>query len=243
MINFFLVRYPEKPIPLVAKGATNIGRAEKNSIVLPERRVSRWHSKIEWMSYPKPGQFVICDLGSSNGTYLNNKKVTIRPEPIKDRDKIRIASAVFTVRMVDNPAEIDNEFSELRERAQLQVTEVINVAELKAMREQIGFAGDLANLCPVELFQMFEAGNKTGDLMIKTDDMRGSFTIKQGQVIKGEFGNKSNEEAVYEVLHYTKGMFAFKPRMINEEPQISTETTFLLMEGCRILDESTVDGS
>jgi pSer/pThr/pTyr-binding forkhead associated (FHA) protein len=232
MANYFLVQYPEKPIQI-----------EKNDIVLPERRVSRWHAKIEWQSHPKPGQFVICDLGSSNGTYLNNRKITIHPKPIKDRDKIRIASAVFTVRMVDDPSEIENEFSEFRERAQLQVTEVINIAELKAMREQLGFAGDLANLCPVELFQMFETGSKTGDLMIKIDDIRGNFIIKEGLVIKAEFGEKLNEEAVYEVLQFTKGMFAFKPRVVNEEPQISLETKFLLMEGCRMLDERAANDS
>lgn len=243
MANYFLVRYPEKPIPLETNGTTNIGRAEKNDIVLTERRVSRWHAKIEWKKRPKPGLFRICDLGSSNGTYLNNVKVTIRPQQVKDKDKIRIASAVFTVRMVNDPSEIDNEFSELRTKAQTQVTEVINIAELKAVREQIGFAGDLANLCPVEIFQMFEAGSKTGDLMIKTENSRGTFTIKQGQVIKGEFGEKVNEEAVYEVLNYTQGMFAFKPRVVNDPPQISIDTTFLLMEGCRILDEGVAGGS
>ncbi len=238
MKSVFLVRYPEKPTEVPSKGELLIGRAEQNDVVLTERRVSRWHSKIEWLKEAKG--YVVSDLGSSNGTYLNNKKISSHPQALTDRDKIRIASAVFTVRIVKNAKEIEEEFLELRERVQCQVTEVINIAEVKAMQQSLGLAGDLSNLCPVELFQMLESGNKTGDLMIKVDDIRGNFIIKEGQIIRGEFADKSAHEAVYAILQYNHGMFAFKPRIVNDAPQIDTTTTNLLMEGCRILDEQSI---
>jgi len=58
-------------------------------LVLPERQVSRRHAKIERTS----GGFVLTDLNSKNGTFLNGKPVK-RPELLQDGDEIEIALCV-----------------------------------------------------------------------------------------------------------------------------------------------------
>jgi len=58
-------------------------------LVLPERQVSRRHAKIE----RTPGGFVLTDLNSKNGTFLNGKLVK-RPELLQDGDQIEIALCV-----------------------------------------------------------------------------------------------------------------------------------------------------
>jgi pSer/pThr/pTyr-binding forkhead associated (FHA) protein len=238
--NLFLVRYPEEPIPVSSKGKTTIGRAVENEILLTEPRVSRKHAEIEWLKFQKG--YCLCDLRSSNGTYLNNDRLPPnRPHFLNDWDKIRIASAVLTVRIVGSPSVIMDEFKELRARDQCDVTQIINIADLAAQGATTGFAGDLAHLCPVELFQMLETGGKSGILSLKTKLGEGTFSISNGRVVAARFSDKTAEPAVYETLKFNAGAFNFTPKEIKiENPEISATTTMLLMEGCRLLDEASV---
>jgi pSer/pThr/pTyr-binding forkhead associated (FHA) protein len=239
MDNLFLVRYPEKPIAISAKGKTTIGRTEDNEIVLTEPRVSRKHAVIEWLRFQKG--YCISDLGSSNGTYINNARLPPnRAHFLNTWDKIRIASAVFTVRIVDNPSDIMDEFKELRERARAEVTQIINIADIAAAAASPGLAGDLTHLCPVELFQMLETGYKSGILTLKTNSGEGTFSISNGRVATARFNEKTGEHAVYETLQFNEGTFSFKAQEVNvENPEITLTTTLLLMEGCRLLDEAS----
>jgi predicted component of type VI protein secretion system len=58
-------------------------------LLLPERQVSRKHAKIERTE----SGFVLTDLGSKNGTFLNGKEVR-DPQPLQDGDEIQIALSV-----------------------------------------------------------------------------------------------------------------------------------------------------
>ena len=239
--NLFLVRYPEEPIVVSAKGKTTIGRAVENDVLLTEPRVSRRHAEIEWLKFQKG--YCICDLGSSNGTYLNNERLPAnRPHFLNDWDKIRIASAVLTVRIVNNSSAIMDEFKELRAKDQCDVTQIINVSDIAALGgATAGFAGDLAHLCPVELFQMLETGYKSGILSLKTSLGEGVFSISNGRVVAARFNGKTGEPAVYETLKFNAGAFNFAAKEIKtENPEITVTTTMLLMEGCRLLDEASV---
>jgi pSer/pThr/pTyr-binding forkhead associated (FHA) protein len=238
MSKLFLVRYPEPPLQVPDKGKTTIGRSDENRITLPESRVSRRHAEIEWLRSDK--RYYITDLGSSNGTYLNSVRLTAgRAGFLNDWDKIRIASAVFTVRIVDSPSLIMNEFRELRTRELTAATEIIKISEIFSPQDQPAFAGDLKHLCPVELFQMLETGHKSGMLTLKANHGEGTFTISDGQVIAARFNDRTGEAAVYETLQFNDGSFSFNPQEISvENPEITMSTTFLLMEGCRLLDEA-----
>jgi len=63
-----------------------IGRLQANDIVLPDPNVSRVHARIE----RRNKSFFILDLDSTNGTYLNEKRVT--EAKLKDGDIIRLGS-------------------------------------------------------------------------------------------------------------------------------------------------------
>ena len=59
-----------KEIPLTQAAAT-IGRLPDNTVQIDNLAVSGHHAKIYW----NDGRYVIEDLGSLNGTYVNNKRV------------------------------------------------------------------------------------------------------------------------------------------------------------------------
>lgn len=238
MPNLFLVRYPDQPIEIPLKGKVTMGRADTNTVILTEPRVSRFHAQIEYLDSSKT--FAVSDLGSSNGTYVNGRKLLpLDVRPVANWDKIRLASCVFTARFVDDPAEVRREFKELGSRVHLEATEIIDMASLRATSILPAIAGDLEHLLAVELFQMLEYARKTGTLTLQTDIGNGVFTFDNGQVIAGTFGTQLDERAVFESLKCHRGTFSFASLdEITEKPRISTVTTVLLMEGCRLLDEA-----
>jgi len=75
---------------LIDSDCVIIGReADAAHLLLPERQVSRKHAKIE----RTPNGFVLTDLESKNGTYLNGKEVR-EPQVLQDGDEIQIALCV-----------------------------------------------------------------------------------------------------------------------------------------------------
>ena len=60
-----------------------LGFADDNSIVIDDNTVSARHAKIERQAK----KFVLFDLMSENGTYLNGKKL-LRPKELNDFDEI-----------------------------------------------------------------------------------------------------------------------------------------------------------
>ncbi len=238
MTNLFLVRYPEKPVSIPPTGKMTVGRADTNTLILTEPRISRFHAQIEYLESSQ--EYAVSDLGSSNGTYVNGRKLSpLNAKPLANWDKIRMASCVFTARFVDDPAVIKKEFKELGSRVHLEATEIIEIATIQSAAHLAAISGDLEHLYTVELFQMLEYARKTGVLTLATDSGNGKFTFDNGQIITGEFADCLDEKAVFEALKCNRGTFSFTSlREITEKPRISTITTVLLMEGCRLLDEA-----
>ena len=75
--------------PLASESVT-IGRAVENEIVVTSKRVSREHARVTregWRS-------VLEDLGSTNGTYLNDERLTA-PTELRDQDRVAIGDVVL----------------------------------------------------------------------------------------------------------------------------------------------------
>lgn len=71
---------------LLAEGATvTIGRLESCDISIREQHVSRQHAVINY----RDGVFMITDLGSVNGVYVNDQRIT-EPYPLTAGDVIRL---------------------------------------------------------------------------------------------------------------------------------------------------------
>ncbi len=78
----------------VLRGNCSVGRAALNTLVLDSPRVSRLHSIIH---LEDTGAFWLIDLGSSNGTLLNKRRIH-EPVRLRDKDQITIGGNVFTFR-------------------------------------------------------------------------------------------------------------------------------------------------
>ncbi|MDZ4765682.1 MAG: FHA domain-containing protein [Chloroflexota bacterium] len=71
---------------VLTEGATaSIGRLETNDICIKEQHVSRQHAVINY----RDGMFMVTDLGSANGVYINGTRIT-EPYPLLAGDEIRL---------------------------------------------------------------------------------------------------------------------------------------------------------
>ncbi len=70
-----------------------IGRADDATLVLADDYASTRHARL----FPQDGQWLVEDLGSTNGTYLDRQKVT-QPTPVPVGVPIRIGKTVLELR-------------------------------------------------------------------------------------------------------------------------------------------------
>lgn len=73
----------------VNRGGISFGRSEACGVVLLQRTASRQHAQVSWES----GSFVIRDLDSSNGVYVNERRVA--EAVLESGDVVEVGDAVF----------------------------------------------------------------------------------------------------------------------------------------------------
>src|SRR6476660_3566207 len=74
-----------------------IGRDVKNNIVVDLDNVSRRHAKI----VTRMGKSFVSDLGSTNGTYLNDAEV-LEETPLRTGDLVKVGGSIFKFLSGDN---------------------------------------------------------------------------------------------------------------------------------------------
>jgi hypothetical protein len=70
-----------------------IGRDEKCHVTLDDTYVSQVHARI----FAKDDAYMVEDLGSTNGTYLNRRRIT-QPTEVQRGDRIKIGMTVLEMR-------------------------------------------------------------------------------------------------------------------------------------------------
>ena len=82
-----------------------IGRVDENDICLPKGNISKKHTRI----VVKDGRIIVLDLKSTNGTYVNGKKLA-GPQVISPDDKVYIGDFILNVEPPDlEPARTNGE--------------------------------------------------------------------------------------------------------------------------------------
>ncbi len=84
-------------------GTCSLGRSPKNTIVLDSQKVSRRHAIINVQNI---GEFWLIDLGSSNGTFLNHRRLQ-QPVRLCDQDQVAIGDRIF---IFHQPEEITDDY-------------------------------------------------------------------------------------------------------------------------------------
>ncbi len=77
-----------KRIPLGAE-ELSCGRSDKTAIPLDDDAVSRKHARFAWTG----SSFIVSDLGSTNGTFVND--ASVRERTLSDGDQVKIGHTIF----------------------------------------------------------------------------------------------------------------------------------------------------
>src|SRR5688572_20607700 len=79
-----------------------LGRDPSVDIVLNSPGISRQHARVTLQGF----QYLIEDLGSSNGTFVNGQQIT-SPVPLRPNDQVALGSTLILVFQEEVPAQVE----------------------------------------------------------------------------------------------------------------------------------------
>src|SRR5437868_14120955 len=79
-----------------------IGRGAHWELHLEDHSVSRCHAEL---AYVEPFGWLVCDLGSTNGTYLNGERLGAGERRLQVRDLLQVGNLVLRVTRMDRSEE------------------------------------------------------------------------------------------------------------------------------------------
>lgn len=204
------------------------GRSSSTDIFLDENLVSRRHAKFAWVT----DEVKVQDLGSTNGTFVNGRKVL--SATLKSGDKVQIGQTLMKVYFSDDPTADMSAIYALtdafRERAEPSTA---------APRKKT-FQGNLALMALPELLQMMAANRSTGILELTRESLAGRIYCKEGALQYAVLGPVECEKAVFRMLGWKDADFEFRPEIFDVASfsrQMSMRLENVLMEGFRQIDE------
>jgi len=87
----------------LSAGGTRLGRAADNTLQLPDASISRYHS---FLGLDEEGQVRLTDLGSTNGTFLNGRRLPENtPVRVQDGDRLQFGASVIVKFIMPDPCE------------------------------------------------------------------------------------------------------------------------------------------
>ena len=232
-------------IPLNEGIAIVLGRDPTScNYVLADERVSRVHTMV----FHKDHKYLVKDLNSSNGTYLNGKRISGAPV-LSAGDIIEVRPFTFEFVSPDTSQMSDDLAGRLG----------------KEDKPKGKLEGSLSTLGVTDIVQLLNSTQQSGVLTI-TDSAQASanFVFQEGEIVQAAFEGKTGEDAVFAIMRVKEGRFEFtktapvnpdgKPREIGKsqhdpmdkkaqtvgfEKQILRKTQSLLLEGARLMDENS----
>jgi len=218
--NAMLFFPPLPPVQLRPQASCVIGRSRSCNLRLPSSDASRRHAEI----LAGRDGFVLRDLRSTNGTFVNGERVEERT--LRPGDRIQIGGDTITFCQVEAPTE----------RAAPTIGEEKTIMIERPALGQM-FQGDLAEIPVFAVLQILEMGRKTGVLLIDSEQGPGKLWLCAGAPTHAETKLQKGFDAAVTVVNMSTGRFTFEPLQEAPERTIQASVTELLLEASRLLDE------
>ena len=213
---------PLPPLQLRIGETVTIGRSRRCDLSLRSPDASRRHAEILLAG----SHWLVRDLDSTNGTFVNGERVGERV--LQPGDRIEIGSDAITFCEVG--VELERVDASASGEAQTMMVERPVLGE--------SFQGSLGEIPPFALLQILELGRKTGCLHTDTDQGAGRIWLDAGAPTHAETKLQRGFDAAISVVHALSGRFRFEPGAQASERTIDASVTELLLEASRLLDEA-----
>jgi len=230
-------------IPLEPNRCYLIGRSAQCEVRVDDIASSRRHAQLTVGG--TRGALYIEDLGSRNGTYVNETRITSRRR-LRDGNEIRIGASVFVVTLQDDdpgPARggdlLEDTGTIGMER--LSLGRELGEEMLRVLRAEgpslTDFAGKLDTFGLVDVLQLLINNRRSGTLHLALDSGHGKVEIRSGDVLAAAFQDATGFDALVLLAHERTGMFWLVEKESHCPRRINVPTSMLLIELCRAIDE------
>jgi pSer/pThr/pTyr-binding forkhead associated (FHA) protein len=219
-------RYQGGMCPLKPGRETVIGRQSDLDLVLAEDLVSRKHARIA----VQDGKVTLVDLGSTNGTFVNGRRVT--EARLVEGDRIGIGGSLIVLLRAEPGSE---------KKTDVRLLEGLRAAEAGPSREPSGMRGRLEDVPLPDLLQLLGNGRKTGLLVLRDQARAAQIVMRDGRIgrcLIGGQGAERSRKNLFRLLSWEAGEFEFTPSAGEPwEDQLQEPLDALLLDGLRQLDE------
>lgn len=224
--NCYILEFPNKPILLLANKVYYLGRDEDNTIPINSTFVSRKHTSI----YHQDGSFYVQDLGSTNGTFLNSKKVV--KSILKDGDQIGVGDRIFI--FYQKTKSID--LIEIDDSSATKISDKIIVSRKGQM------SGNFEEYSILELLQYLSTRNRTGALLIHfADESDGLIEFREGHLEHSFYQGLKGEESLQKIVESKLTQFQFDPKHKTDMISIDKPTNNLFLDIFKNKDKKMIN--
>jgi pSer/pThr/pTyr-binding forkhead associated (FHA) protein len=213
---------PQLPVRLIRTREFVIGRSSGCDLTISSEAASRRHAEVRF----DRGHFVVRDLGSTNGTYLNGVRLE-EAQRLEPGDRIEIGDSAVTFCQVEGG--LDDAIA--------TEGQTLLLTEPRGSETGEAFRGELAEIPAFAVLQVLEMGRKTGLLAVESADGAGRVWLVNGAPVHADFEKQSGFEAALALVRTERGRFAFDPGEQAPEQTIDVNVTELLLEASRLDDE------
>jgi len=108
-------------------------------------------------------------------------------------------------------------------------------------RKGPGMEGEIDLIGAPGMLQMCHLGRFSGVCTVRSGAGRAEIRLRDGEIVSASAGQATGAEAVFEFLAWGRGHFEFVPGDPGDGEPLSESFDYLLLEGCRRLDEGVRD--
>jgi predicted regulator of Ras-like GTPase activity (Roadblock/LC7/MglB family) len=110
-------------------------------------------------------------------------------------------------------------------------------------RASAGFEGEVAGLGLTDIVQVNATNGFSGLIRVQHEDATGAIFFRDGDIVHAELGDKTGEEAFFEIIHWQGGRFTVQTNVFTALRTITKSCGHLLLAAHAVHDERKRDSA